>query len=210
MQPRRDFPESIRLNNTDYRTIKELAQAGFVLVMNYKTGGSEFMEWQFPDDWWDEYHGDKHQFYDPVLLWAGWNEGRIRWSEIKIKDESGVFEAASRHGLNHGIMISATINKKTSALTAARSDREFSDYEMNTLNKAFLGLVNVLLEQDGLTLKEIQMLKMLSKGMEVTDIATELGVSRQSIMRYGKSIRDKLDCTNNVQATHVATRKGYI
>jgi DNA-binding NarL/FixJ family response regulator len=60
----------------------------------------------------------------------------------------------------------------------------------------------------GLTGREVETLTLLSKGLTVAEVATQLGLKPQTIASYVKVIYQKLNITSRAEATREAIRRG--
>lgn len=65
-------------------------------------------------------------------------------------------------------------------------------------------------ETTELSPRETETLKLVAKGYTVPEVATELGLSRQTVAGYVKRIYQKLHISSRAEATEVAIRRGYI
>lgn len=105
---------------------------------------------------------------DPVIRWVYSKTGSIRWSEINFEDKRGVLAKALEYGLRYGAAVSVFDNNpegQRSFGTFARSDREFTQCEIDLLN----GHIQRLHAEKAL--------RMVRDGLRVKQIAFEIGVS---------------------------------
>jgi DNA-binding NarL/FixJ family response regulator len=63
---------------------------------------------------------------------------------------------------------------------------------------------------DGLTMREIDILKMIAKGMANKQIAFRLKISEKTVRNHITAIYEKLDIYDRAQAAIYAVRKGLI
>lgn len=66
----------------------------------------------------------------------------------------------------------------------------------------------VVRDDAGLTKRETETLSLLSKGLTVAEVATELGLKPQTVASYVKVIYQKLNISSRAEATREAIRRG--
>ena len=63
---------------------------------------------------------------------------------------------------------------------------------------------------DGLTIREMEVVMMLTQGIEVASIAGSLALSPKTVSTYKYRIYEKLEVRNDVELTHLALRHGIL
>lgn len=63
---------------------------------------------------------------------------------------------------------------------------------------------------DALTMRELEVLRLVSRGSATKEVAAELGISRRSVDAHLRGIYRKLDATNRLQAVNRARARGLI
>ncbi len=192
------------------KPIQEIAEAGYTVTLNFRFGRYSLMDWSYPDAWAKEYQSWYNQIGDPVVQWALYNTGKIRWSEINSKDPLGVLTKAKRHGINFGTAHCIAAGPGRSLLSVAHSTREFTDIEMQHLQQSFQKIVNRVARGAFLTEKEIEVLRALASGIRQNELAGELGLTKGAIAARVKKAMRSLDCETLNQAIAVATKWGYL
>lgn len=192
------------------KPIQEIAEAGYTVTLNFRFGRYSLMDWGYSDAWAKEYQSWYNQIGDPVVQWALYNTGKIRWSELGTKDPLGVLTKAKRHGIKFGTAHCMAAGPGRSLLSAANSTREFTDAEVRQLDRSFQQIVNRVARGAFLTDKEIEVLRALASGVRQTELADELGLTKGAIAARVKKAMHSLDCSTLNHAIAVATKWGYL
>jgi len=87
------------------------------------------------------------------------------------------------------VMASAVANRVLEMLTGATTPKEF---------------------YDGLTAREVEILKMVATGMANKQIAYKLGISEKTVRNHVSNMYEKLDIYDRAQAVLYAVRKGLV
>lgn len=197
----------------DNLRFSELASSGYYLAVRVGFAFPEFEHNALPLGWVHRYTRDGMLVYDPVIRWIYNNFGHVRWSEIDIEDPRGILEAAETHGLRFGAAICVT-DEMSGGLRSfgsfARSDREFSDDEIDALRSDLLQLHNSNSPPDDLTDAEIETLRMIKDGLLIKEIAHELGITESAVKQRTRNAKTKLDARTTAQAVTEASRFGLI
>lgn len=193
-------------------TLRLLGNAGFTFAHNISFRGPECFHWEYPPAWQAEYDGHGYAYFDPILLWSVMNTGARRWSEVHLPDLRGVMRAASAHGLRFGASFADNSRARKSILCLARSDREFTDEEMEFLAATFGHIISEIEREDGggLTVAEIETLRCLCAGMSHAEAAQALGVAVPTVKVRVEKARGKLGARNATQAVATAIRRRLI
>lgn len=169
------------------------------LVVNYNLRGFDHFVTTYPDEWTTEYVNKNYAYLDPTLQWAMFRQGIARWSDVKLPDVLGVMKQALKHGLRYGATVSRKTGKKRTMLFVSKSDREFTDLELEKL----LDVSNVFFDAVGsetkLNTQELDTIKLLVEGESISDIAEKLGISQSAVKTRLFSARKKMDAKNNAQ-----------
>lgn len=127
--------------------LREIAPPGFVMVFDVTWSGPKFTHFEYPQDWREIYEGKNYFILDPVFYWTMTSKGRKRWSELRLPDPGKIFEKGKKYDLNYGAVFSHRSKRSRSFLTAARSDREFTDAELTEMNNLFKECIEVSNQQ---------------------------------------------------------------
>lgn len=163
---------------------------------------------EFPVDWVAHYTKQGLMLRDPVVRWAYENSGSIRWCEISSDDPHNVFEDANGFGLRFGAVICCTtagVHELRSYGTFARSDRDFTDSELEVLETNLRQLHESTAPPNNITGAELEALQMVKQGMRLKEIAFELGVSEGAVKQRLAGAKRKFGAKTNAHAATKAT-----
>ena len=193
----------------DLESLREIATSGFVLAINVRWIGPEFLHSEFPAKWRKLYEDKNYFMFDPIYFWIVANTGEIRWSEVGLPDLQGVQKKAAEHGLVYGATVCKKRDGQKSLLSAARPDREITAPEMEKLSGYLDKWLSVVSERPILTEGEFDTLKLLRDGLDQNEIAQSLGVSTSTVKKRLKGVRQKFDAATVAEALSIAVEKRY-
>lgn len=193
----------------DLEDVREIATSGFVLAINVRWLGPEFLHSEFPTKWRTIYEDKNYFMFDPIYYWTVINTGEIRWSEVGLPDPHGIGKKAAAHGLVYGATICVKRQDHKSFLSAARPDREITAPEMDTLRGYLEKWLDVVTERPILTTGELDTLKLLRDGLDQTEVAKALSVSTSAVKKRLKSVRTKFQANTVAEALSIAVEKKY-
>lgn len=102
------------------------------------------------------------QLRDPAVAWSLSNSGAVQWRELAENDPANVMGLAREHGLNYGATIAIVANGSRSVLGLFRTDREFLDAELQSIEAPARKLHDLTLGQNALPPKLEEDLKRMS------------------------------------------------
>jgi len=198
---------------TAFGLFDRISTAGYYLA--FRIGFAYPMEEHntLPGAWILEYTRRGLMISDPAMIWVYRSTGFIRWSAIDLPDPNGVFELARTHGLVYGAGIAVTDpdpRGQRSFGSFARSDREFTDNELEALHGELRALHLARLPPGNLTRAELEALRMVKDGLLMKEIAGQLGVSEGAVQQRLKNARIKLNANTSSQAVSMAAAYGLI
>jgi LuxR family transcriptional regulator len=109
---------------------------GFAIGLHVSFTTSKFLFQSYRKDWMEEYSRRGLIMHDPTVRWGLTNDGAIRWSGLLDIDEADVFGTAKKYGLVYGVTIAMVRDETRSIGSFARSDREFTDVEIDGFSSA--------------------------------------------------------------------------
>ena len=124
-------PSIISRISEDFDRIRELSPPGFVLALNVRWRGPEYLHSEFPEEWREIYESKNYFMFDPIYYWTMINTGRVRWSEVGLPDPHKISQKAAGHGLSYGATFCQKLDGTKSFLSTAHSEREFTIGEMD-------------------------------------------------------------------------------
>ena len=194
---------AVRIGNNDERAFKRLANAGYYLALRVGFLLPLAERNTMPLAWIDRYTRAGYFIHDPVIRWVFTSLGVTRWSKIDLPDPRGVIRNAAEYGLRYGLAISCPPVKNSnqrSFATFARSDREFTDPEIDELQQRFSALHVAAMPPANLTRAELEALAMMREGFLLKEIAGHLGVTEGAIKQRIRSAKKKLNARTASQA----------
>ena len=108
---------------------------------------------------------------------------------LKDSDAGAIVSSVLAVVAGERVMASAVANRVLEMLTGATTPKEF---------------------YDGLTAREVEILKMLATGMANKQIAYKLGISEKTVRNHVSNMYEKLDIYDRAQAVLYAVRKGLV
>lgn len=184
----------------------ELGQLAAVSPAGYFVGlhirfAAPLMTFQTYDPrWTDHYTEQAYALRDPIIAWGFSTEGVTRWSEITIPDPFGIMQQAASYGLVYGASVACGPISSRTIAGAARSDREFTDPELRTLNEIVLRLHDMTEPPDSLTPAQIEALRCIAAGDRHAAAAAKLGISESALKARLTSARHKLLARTTAEA----------
>nr|WP_277750081.1 autoinducer binding domain-containing protein [Falsirhodobacter deserti] len=160
--------------------------------------------------WMEHYTNKGFVLRDPCLGWACSNNGVVRWSDRRLIDPYGVFPEAKRFGLNFGAVACEGPVTSMSVGVIARSDREFTDAELQHLFRTIRTLHCLVSPPDRLTLSQIEALRVVSSGNRYAGAAAQLGISESALKARLYSARERLLARTTPEAIRRAKEIGLI
>lgn len=150
--------------------------------------------------WTDHYTAQAYAMRDPTIAWGFSTEGVTRWSEITILDPFGIFDDAASYGLRFGIAVSVGAVTSRSIVGLARSDREFTDAEMDEVQEAVRSLHSYTEPPDSLTKAQTEALRLIAEGDRHTAAAAKLNISESALKARLTGARERLLARTTAEA----------
>lgn len=198
---------------TEADRISQIANAGWIFAHRYSWGGPQALHSRFPDEWQRLYSENQYHTADPIIWWISAPQlsgtATKRWSKIpKLGDPRKVMAHASIFGLKYGMSSTRTTKYigERSFISACRSDREFTDDEMDIINTYFSYWFDYIENtKPTITDAEAEVLRLLSDGVGQAEIAQALQISESAVKKRINSALARLSATNRHHAIKVAT-----
>ncbi len=193
--------------------IQEIANSGYYLALRIGFAFPVEEVNALPAEWVEHYTKNGFMLFDPVMKWAYSNIGAKRWSALEVDDPRNVFGQAQTFGLRFGIVISVFDGNaagQRSIGSFARSDREFSDLEVNLLHTFVKRRHAELAPPTNVTMAELEALGMVRDGKRLKEIAFDLGVTEGAVKQRLKNAKVKLGAKTSTQASSLASQYGLI
>jgi len=136
-----------------------MCPAGYAIGLHIRFTSPAYLFQTYAQEWNDYYSAQGLVMRDPAVAWGLLNTGVVRWSELTDNDPAGVFAAAAKHGLVYGAQSAVLEAESRSMAGFARSDREFTDDELDALNASVRALHLATVEGDALSDEELSTLE---------------------------------------------------
>jgi len=190
--------------------LEDKAPAGYAMGFHMKFNAPKVMLQSYSTDWINHYEDNGYFPSDPTIVWGFNNRGSCRWSELLDLDTRGVITAAARFGINYGCTISIEADDKHSMASFARSDREFTDAEIEDITEIFKALHGEDFDALELNEKQKMLLRELAAGLPLADASKKLGVRSVIAKTQLAIVRDLLGTTTTAQTVDRAAKLGWL
>ncbi|MBT9386601.1 autoinducer binding domain-containing protein [Pseudooceanicola sp. CBS1P-1] len=213
---RRRFKDFSEWNATAMR----LAPAGYYLSIHRRTFCSAEAAYSSLSAEWLRYYTD-HMFAlrDPLLHWGLINEGTSRWTNVDLSSilqeayTDRVVEKARDCGMTFGavsFLRSDVASPIKSCLIVARNDRELTGTELEETDALLHRIVASVPLQSGLSKGEIELLRLLARGMTQAEASQALGLSSPATKKRLERARASLGARTTTNAVALAMERGIL
>lgn len=178
----------------------------------------------YPDDWQRRYASAGYLNQDPTVAHGKRSQSLLVWDQRLFNLAPAFWAEAQSFGLRHGLAQSSfTGAAAVGMLSLSRPHEAISSTELATLASRVRWLSNLAhiaisgrvlptlaeVEVD-LTGRELEVLKWTSDGKTAADIATILGITKDTVNFHVKNVVAKLRATNKTAAVVRASRLGLL
>ncbi len=164
-------------------------------LMDFKT---------YPQAWTDHYTEQAYALRDPIIAWGFGKIGTARWSNLGIPDTFGILTEAATYGLKYGVAISfGPISSRTIG-GVSRSDREYTDDEIDAVQNIIQRLHDVTEPPESLTKAQVDALTCIAAGDRHAAAAAKLGISESALKARLTSARQRLLARTTTEAVQRA------
>lgn len=200
-------------DRTDPLDFSAIAPAGYYVALRIGFAFPILEHNALPEPWVELYTRQGLMLHDPVIRWLYGNSGTVRWSEIRLDDPRKVMAQGAAYGLRFGAAVTV-LDPMQPGLRSfgsfARSDREFTEAEMQQLETRLRRLHSAKAPPSNLTAAELEALRMVKNGMLMKQIAAQLGVTEGAVKQRLKNAKAKLNARTSTQAATLASGFGLI
>lgn len=177
-----------------------LAPTGYYVGLHIRFASPLMVLASYPKAWMDHYTREAYALRDPIVAWGFSTEGTTRWSDIPVPDHAKILEQGKQYGLNYGVSVSVGEMRSRTIGSVARSDREYTDAEMDKITKAIQKLHKMTQPPDSLTPAQVQALRLIAEGHRHTAAAATLGISESALKARLTAARTKLMARTTAEA----------
>jgi LuxR family transcriptional regulator len=184
----------------DLHQLSLLAESGYFIGLHIRFTSPLFTYQTYDQAWIDHYTENGYVLRDPLTGWGFSTTGWIRWSDPKLLDPFGLFREAAQYGLNFGATVACGPIKSRSIASFARSDREFRDDEIATIESVVLRLHDMTEPPEELTRAQVEALRCIAGGDRFAAAAEKLGISESALKARITSARVRLMARTTAEA----------
>jgi LuxR family transcriptional regulator, quorum-sensing system regulator SdiA len=186
--------------DTELHQIGLMAPAGYSIGLHIRFTSPIMMFQTYDQAWLDHYTERGYVLRDPMVAWGFSTEGCIRWSDPSLLDPFKLFVEAAQFGLLYGATVACGSIKSRTIASFSRSDREFSDAELDVLTTRVQRLHGMTEPPEHLTDAQIEALKCIAGGDRFAAAATKLGISESALKARITSARVRLMARTTAEA----------
>lgn len=180
--------------------LSEVAPAGFFFALHIRFAMPLLNHQTYPKGWTDRYTEEAYALRDPIIAWGFSETGSQRWSAIDIPDPFDILGQAREFGMNFGVAVSCGPMKSRTIASAARSDREFTDGEIEDFHKMISHLHEITEPPKALTDAQIEALRCIAEGDRHAAAAARLNISESALKARLSSARASLLARTTAEA----------
>ncbi|WP_281825819.1 autoinducer binding domain-containing protein [Jannaschia rubra] len=184
--------------------LERLAPMGYTAGVHIRFASPLYLRSTYPQAWQDIYAANSYSLRDPLVFWGISQSGSIRWSEINLPDPFGVLDVAADHGLKFGVVSSCGKITSRTIVGVSRSDREFTDPEIDEVAALAEALHEIAEPPGELTPAMIEALRLVGDGFRHTAAAAEIGISESALKARLSSARERLGARTTAEALRMA------
>ncbi len=150
--------------------------------------------------WIERYTTRGYMLCDPLVSWGFSTTGTSRWSGLDFPDPHNVLGQAAEFDLNFGIAVSHGHLSSRTIGGFARSDREFTDDEIEQIFETVKLLHDASTPPESLTDAQRHALRLVASGSRYAEAAALLGISESALKARLKSARERLYARTTAEA----------
>ena len=180
--------------------LKRLAPKGFALGLHIRFASAHIMVQTYDIDWIERYTSKGYMLCDPLISWGLASQGTVRWSALEFPDPHDVLGQAAEFGLRYGIAVSCGEPVSRSIGGFARSDREFTDREIDQIHETVRLLHKEATPPASLTAAQRHALRLVGSGCRYAEAAALLSISESALKARLKTARERLYARTTAEA----------
>lgn len=193
MSPRADI-------NAILAKLSRAAPAGYFLGLHIRFA-APLMQFQTYDQRWsDHYSANGYALRDPTIAWGFSTTGACRWSSFPLPDPFDILGEAGRFGLKFGVTVSCGPISSRTIASFARTDKDFSDTEIESISGHVRRLHDITQPPESLTKAQTEALRCVAEGDRHAAAAAKLGITESAFKARLISAREKLMARTTAEA----------
>lgn len=184
--------------------LTHLAPKGYALGLHIRFASAHIMVHTYDHRWIEQYTAKGYMLCDPIVSWGFAHEGTCRWSKLDMPDPHAILAQAADFGLTYGIAVSHGPVSSRTIGGFARSDREFTDAEIDKIYGSVKHLHKASTPPTNLTPAQRHALRLVARGYRHAETAALLQISESALKARLKSARERLFARTTVEAIQKA------
>jgi len=177
-----------------------LAPGGFFFALHIRFALPLLHHQTYDNAWTDRYTEQAFALRDPIIAWGFSTTGSARWSEITIPDPFNILGQAKEFGMTYGFAVAAGPIQSRTIASAARSDREFTDDEIEAFAAIIRNLHDITEPPTSLTKAQVDALRCIADGDRHAAAAAKLRISESALKARLNSARQSLLARTTAEA----------
>lgn len=187
-----------------FARLEHMSPAGYSAGLHIRYAAPVVGAATYNPEWLAHYTQSAYALRDPIIAWGLSKEGATRWSELELPDPFGIWRQAAEFGLNYGVAVSCGPVQSRTIVGCARSDREFTDAEIQSITNVVHELHAIAEPTTSLTNAQIQALRCIAGGDRHAAAAAKLGISESALKARLVSARERLMARTTSEAIQKA------
>lgn len=180
--------------------LRRLAPQGYALGLHIRFASAHIMVQTYDPAWIERYTERGYMLCDPLVSWGFSQTGTRRWSALDFPDPHDVLGQAKEFGLNFGVAVAHGPTSSRTIGGLARSDREFTDDEIDQIHQTIKLLHEESTPPESLTPAQRHALRLVASGHRYAEAAALLGISESALKARLKSARERLYARTTAEA----------
>ncbi|WBU64960.1 autoinducer binding domain-containing protein [Paracoccus aerodenitrificans] len=182
------------------RKLKPLAPRGYFIGLHIRFAAPILQFQTYSQEWQDHYSAKAYALRDPMIAWGFSANGSSRWSALPVPDPFGIMAEAARFGMKFGIAVSCGPISSRTIGGMTRSDREYTDSEIEDISKLIRRLHDITEPPESLTKAQIEALRCIAEGDRHAAAAAKLGITESAFKARLISARERLMARTTAEA----------
>lgn len=180
--------------------LDRVSPMGYTVGLHIRFASPLLLKSSYPDAWQQEYKDNVYSLRDPMVFWGISQTGHCRWTDLRLPDPFGIMKKARAHGLAYGAVCSCGPIASRSIVGIGRTDREFTDEEIETAYAITQELHDAAAPPVDLTEAQVEALRLIADGNRHTAAAAQLGISESALKARLSSARVRLGARTTAEA----------
>lgn len=177
-----------------------IAPAGYFIGLHIRFAAPLMSFQTYNQRWLDHYTEQGYALRDPTIAWGFSTVGVSRWSELGIPDPFGILDEAKSFGLIFGMSVSCGEISSRTIASFARTDREYTESEMEEISLIIRRLHDITEPPESLTKAQIEALRCIAAGDRHAAAAAKLNISESALKARLTAARQRLLARTTAEA----------